>query len=127
MKNIYKRLFKEKTPFAYAADCALIVGLGSVVATTTDIYWLLGDMSVQVHSHHWIVLIGLIISDIILVYSFIWLYKSINSYIIKKHNITKRAQQDLQERIKRRDTEPHFSNRVNKKINHLNGVTEFED
>lgn len=82
--NRYINMDHYRTAFGYAAIAALIIGLGSVVATTTDIYWVMGDMSVQQHSHHIPVLIGLLVSDVVMITSFVYLFFGIRKYITVK-------------------------------------------
>lgn len=86
VKNIHKKLLLSKTPFGYAAVTALIIGIGDLIATGTDIFWLLGDMAIQTHSHYVPVLVGLTIAESIMAFSFIYLYLSINKYLISKMN-----------------------------------------
>lgn len=97
--NLHQRLLNEKSPFAYAAVCALVIGLGDLIATGTDIFWLIGDMSIQVHPHHYITMVGLVLAECIMVGSFIWLYKSINQYLTKKMH---KAINDKAKRLQRK-------------------------
>ncbi len=55
-----------------------------MVATGTDIYWLIGDMSLQVHAHHWPTMVGLITAEALMAASFIWLGISLLMYQNKK-------------------------------------------
>lgn len=124
MRNLHKRILKEKDEFAQASVCALAVGIGSTIAIGTDMAWLIGDMSIQTHPHHYYILIGLTIAQIITVASFVWLYRSMNRFLIKKIKERRMAH----ERIKIRNLTPHFCGQTNKdKINHLKDVYEFED
>lgn len=81
--NLHRRLLHTHSPFAEVSVAAIVVWIGSIVGLLTDLGWLLGDMSVQIHPHHWFVLSGFIISLVIVVSSGIWLYKGLNRYLVK--------------------------------------------
>ncbi len=71
------------------AICAIAVGIGDVIAVVTDLAWLIGDMLIQTHTHHWYVLVGLVVATVIIVASFIWLIKSIATYNRNHDSIAK--------------------------------------
>lgn len=77
------KLFNFNSPFALAVIAGLVIGLGDLVATFSDLIWLFGDMHIETHAHHWPVLIGLTIAFIIMVLSFYWLYKGTTKYMRK--------------------------------------------
>lgn len=92
-----------KSAFRHMAICAILIGVGDVLCAVTDLYWVLGDMSVQIHFHHWVVLIGLSVANILIGVSFVWLVKSIYVYTLKhpkkvaekrthKHKISKQSE-----------------------------------
>lgn len=83
IKHIHEKLFKSKSPFAYASVCAMVMGLGDVFNNLTDWLWLIGDMAVQTHPHHWFTGLGLLVSLFLMIGSYIWLYCAINKYLIK--------------------------------------------
>lgn len=76
-----KLIFKNTSPFRHMTICAIAVGIGDVIAVVTDLGWLIGDMMLQTHTHHWPVLVGLIIATVVIVASFIWLVKSLVVYV----------------------------------------------
>lgn len=94
--HIHDRLFCSRTAFAYASIAGLVIGLGDLFATSADIIWLVGDMSHGSHSYHWAVGVGLVIALLVMIASFIWLYRGIHLYLIKK---AKKAHVDTQTRI----------------------------
>ncbi len=70
---------------------AIVVWVGSILGLLTDLMWLIGDMSVAIHTHHFYVLSGFLISLVVVVASGIWLYHGINRYLVKheKHLVSK--------------------------------------
>jgi hypothetical protein len=89
--KIHKDLFKAHTSFGYATVCALVIGIGGIASVLTDIGWVIGDMSVEARPYHYFVVSGLGTSALIMIGSFIWLYRAITSYLIKKRNKQRRA------------------------------------
>ena len=87
VQNLHNKLVKNTSPFALASVAALIVGGASTAAIAVDIFWLLGDMSIQIHSHHYFVLAGLSIALIATVASFAWLYRAITVYLGRKEAV----------------------------------------
>lgn len=88
MRNLHRKLFKNSSPFAKAAICALVIGIGDLLATGADLIWLFGDMSRDAQSYHYIVLIGLCLAFLVMALSFFWLYMSINKFLKKKEEAT---------------------------------------
>jgi hypothetical protein len=86
IKNIHHKLFHSSTPFAYATVAAFVIGLGDLFATSADLIWLWGDASRDYHTYHGLVAIGLVIADLIMIASFIWLYRAIHKYLAKKES-----------------------------------------
>lgn len=128
MKDLHKRIIKDKNEFARASVCALVIGIADLMATGTDILWLVGDMNIQTHAHHYPVMIGLVSAELVMAASFIWLYMAIHRYLTSKDKKRIRLQKEQQERIQKRNYQPHFCGQSNKgKVNHLKGVYEFED
>lgn len=126
MKSLHKRLFKAHSSFGYAAVCGLIIGIGDLIATGTDIYWLIGDMSIQTHFHHYPVLIGLLIAELIMIASFIWLYRAIYTYLNKKDK--KRI--ELDQCRNRRRLAANYSNVNPKRVitnNYINYVPDLSE
>jgi hypothetical protein len=86
--NIHRKIFTNNSPFAAAAVTALVVGVADVIAVVADLVWLGGDI---IHSglapHHAYVGTMLTVALIALVASFIWLYRSIISFIAKKEKV----------------------------------------
>ena len=81
MGELVKVLKSNTSAFRHMAICAIAVGIGDVIAVVTDLGWLIGDMLIQTHTHHWPVLVGLVVATIVIVASFIWLVKSLLVYV----------------------------------------------
>lgn len=86
MYQFHKRVYLTHTPFAKAIVAGLIIGVGSIIATCADIVWLIGDIvkTGVLHSHHYLVGLGLFIGLISMIVSLYYLYISTASYL-KKH------------------------------------------
>lgn len=80
MNKVIKELIQNKSPYKYAMISALILGVGSITGITVDIGWLIGDMLIKVHTHHWFVLVGLVFADIISIIGTFFLVKSLSVY-----------------------------------------------
>lgn len=100
-----RRIFKAHTSFGYAAVTAIVIGVGDLIATGTDIVWLIGDMSHGAHLYHWFVGIGLGVAELIMFASFLWLFKSIYCYV------NNRSKKELQKakNMRRRFAQPRYS------------------
>lgn len=96
-----------------AAITAVVIGVGDLVATGTDIYWLYGDMSIQTHNHHYPVLIGLALAELIMIASFIWLFRSIKGFNKKK---AKKARELYRKQHMHHDLTPKHCNVNSKKV-----------
>ncbi len=81
MSKVIETLSKNTSAFRHMAVCAILIGVGDVLCAVTDLGWLIGDMLVQVHIHHWFVLAGLSVANVLILISFIWLVKSIITYV----------------------------------------------
>ncbi len=86
IKHLHHKLFHSSTPFAYATVAGLVIGLGDVFATSADLIWLYGDASRDYHSYHGLVAIGLIIAELVMLASFIWLYRAAHNFLKKKES-----------------------------------------
>lgn len=82
--NLHAKLFRSNTPFAYASITALIIGIGDLIATGTDLFWLYGDMQHGARSYHYITCIGLLSAELVMLLSFIWLYMAVHRFLAKK-------------------------------------------
>lgn len=89
IKNLHKELFRNSSAFRNMAICALVIGLGDVLCVVGDLVWLVGDMSIGTHTHHWIVMSILVPALLIIVASFIWLYIGIYKYLTHHRKIAK--------------------------------------
>lgn len=91
--NLHRRLLHTHSPFAEVSVAAIVVWIGSIMSLLTDLGWLIGDMSVQIHTHHWFVLGGFVASLTVIIASGIWLYHGINRYLVKheKHLAAKES------------------------------------
>lgn len=84
IRGLHKKLFKDKSPFALCCATAIVMGIGDVVNNLTDWYWLIGDMSIHTHVHHYHTMAGLAISLFLMVVSYYWLYLAIGKFLTKK-------------------------------------------
>ena len=80
--NLHNRLFHVHSPFRHMAICAIIIGVGDLLCVIGDLIWLFGDMYVQTHPHHFIVLGFLSVATLVISASFFWLYLSISKYLV---------------------------------------------
>jgi len=87
IRNIHKTLGSTRSAFAEVSIAAIIIWIGDILCVVADIGWLIGDMSIQVHTHHYFVMATLIVALILIVGSGIWLYKGVNRYLEKHHRI----------------------------------------
>lgn len=87
MSNLHKEILKNRSPFRHMVVAAWLVGVANVVAIAADLYWLVGDMSIVVHSHHYGVLLGLVLGLSLTVVSFVWLYMGVNKYLDRHDHI----------------------------------------
>lgn len=128
MRNLHKHLFESKSAFARATIGALVIGAASVINTATDIIWLLGDMSVHANTYHYFVLIGLVVALGIMVLSFIWIYQGIEKFLKTKNKRTRERHEHLRKKLQAFHVHtPSHCDVKDKKVNHLLGITEFED
>lgn len=79
-----RKLLSNRSPFALAAVTAIVIGVGDLIATGTDILWLVGDMSRDAHGYHYPVFVGLALAFFVMVASYYWLIKSVITYL-KRH------------------------------------------
>lgn len=80
MSKLVETLVKNRSAFARMSICAILALVGSLLATVVDIGWLLGDMAVQTHAHHWYVLAGLTFSVIVQGVATAFFYQAIKIY-----------------------------------------------
>ncbi len=66
--NVHKEL-------GISARTAVICTVGSVVTVITDMVWLIGDLMVAPHFHHYIVMVGLGVGAIVSLWSLIWVIR----------------------------------------------------
>lgn len=86
--HCHQRLFQKKnSPFALMAVATLIFGIGSVFCAVGDLIWLLGDMAVKLHSHHYIVFAFLAPANLLIAGSFFWLYRAIHVHLTKQERV----------------------------------------
>ena len=90
MKNVHKKLITTRSAFAEVSVAAIIIWIGDILCVVADLGWLLGDMHVQVHPHHYYVGATLFIALILITGSGIWLYKGIHRYLDKHERIVVR-------------------------------------
>jgi hypothetical protein len=92
--HLHSKIVKSKTPFANAVIAAYVIGIASLITITGDLVWLVGDMRVQTHPHHYLVLCFLVPGNILTFASFIWLYLSMNLFLKKKEIKTRQQLED---------------------------------
>lgn len=92
IKRLHRKLFVNTSPFAKAAITALVIGVGDLIATGTDIAWLIGDMLRDGAVYHPYIGIGLLIAFIVMLLSFYWLYVSIYRFMKNKDNRRQKRQ-----------------------------------
>lgn len=120
MNKILEELKANKSPFRHTIVAAVILGIGSVGATLIDLFWVIGDMMIQVHFHHYIVLAGLSVSSVICLISFIWLVKGIATYV-NTHETKVAAKKRTKRRIsKQSEVIMHLNQRIDELEEKLN-------
>lgn len=80
-KKIEKCIKLEKSEFMETVRFAFIMGVGSILCGVTDLFWVIMDMIYMFHFHHVLVFIGLLGANILMVISFIYLYRSMMKHI----------------------------------------------
>ncbi len=102
------------------AICAIAVGIGDVIAVVTDLGWLVGDMMIQTHTHHWPVLVGLVVATVVIVASFIWLVKSLMTYVNNHPKKVSEKRQSKQKSSKQSAVIMHLNHRIDELEARLN-------
>ncbi len=87
MSNIHTEIVRNKSPFSQMVIAAWVIGVGDILCVLADIYWLFGDMSVQIHSHHYVVLVTLLLALVLIAGSFIWLYLGVTKYLRRHEHV----------------------------------------
>ncbi len=87
MSNLHAKIIKNDSPFRHMVMAAWVIGVGDVLCVLGDLYWLYGDMTVQIHPHHYIVATVLILAAIMILGSFIWLYTGVNRYLARHEHV----------------------------------------
>lgn len=98
IEHCHKKLFSNNSPFALMAVVALIIGIGDILCALGDLVWLIGDMKVGLHFHHYIVMAFLIPANLLISGSFFWLYLAINKFLSKSER--KEMRSDLTKTLK---------------------------
>ncbi len=84
--SMLKEFLKNNSAFRHMVIAALIFGFGSLAASLIDLFWVIGDMSISLHWHHYIVMVGLIVSNLLCLAGFIWLTKGVFTYLTRHSN-----------------------------------------
>lgn len=98
VKTVVNHVFKDRTPFAKAGACAIVIGVGDILVTVGgllaikgDLVWLMGDMAHALQPYHWTVYnhliwagIVTIIGLIVIGLSFVYLGVSLIMYSNKQ-------------------------------------------
>ncbi len=75
--GLHYHITHHRSPFAKAALCAGVIGVGSVLALVSDLVWLTGDViHAGLKTYHLFVGSGLILGLTLTLISFIYLYHS---------------------------------------------------
>ncbi len=101
-RGLHWRVFHHKSAFGKAACCALVIGIGDLMATGADLYWLAGDIQHAMLPHHIPVAVVLGAAFLVMVLSFAYLYHSIVIFLHKqedKHNATAVTKRQLEDRL----------------------------
>lgn len=80
-KKLEKCIKLEKSEFMETTRFAALMGLGSIFCGVTDLFWVIMDMIYMYHTHHIFVTLGLLGANILMVISFIYLYRSLMKHI----------------------------------------------
>ncbi len=89
VKKLHTDLFDNTSAFRNMAICALVIGIGDILCVVGDLVWLFGDMLVQLHVHHLIVLMILVPALLTIIASFVWLYIGIYKYLRHHEQVLK--------------------------------------
>jgi hypothetical protein len=81
-KKMSRKIGKD-CEFMNTFKFSLLISLGSVLCGVTDLFWVILDMIYMYHFHHIIVTIGLLVANVLMIVSFIYLYRSIISHVGK--------------------------------------------
>lgn len=81
MNKMFEELLHNKSAFKYMSVVAVLTAIGSILNAGIDLFWLVGDMMVNLHFHHYIVFIGLSLANIIFMATVFWLIKGIMVYV----------------------------------------------
>ncbi len=96
MSSLLSILKNNTSAFRHVMISAFVMGIGTVFCSLVDLGWVIGDMSASTHWYHWFVMVGLVIGNVIVLVSFIWLVKGVVTYdnnhskVIITKNKTKR-------------------------------------
>lgn len=80
-KKLEKCIKLEKSEFMETIRFAALMGLGSILCGVTDLFWVVMDMIYTFHFHHVLVFTGLLGANILMIVSFIYLYRSMMKHI----------------------------------------------
>ncbi len=123
MRNVHTKILKNNSPFRHMVVAAYIIGVGDVLCVLADLYWLLGDMSIQIHPHHYVVLAGLLIAAVLIIGSFTWLYLGVNKYLSRHEHIHTKHERLTAEIQQLKDKLELLDYKVNvERANHISGV-----
>lgn len=81
---------RHKSAFAKASVCALVIGIGDLIATGADIVWLIGDITRDAAPYHYFVGGGLIVAFLTMGLSFLWLFHALSIYAKKQEQSRKK-------------------------------------
>lgn len=81
--RVHGRLIHTHSAFAEVSVAAILVWIGSIVTVVADLVWLIGDATIALHPHHYIVGGLLLVGLTLIVGSGLWLYRGVNRYLTK--------------------------------------------
>lgn len=93
IKRLHRKIFVNTSPFAKCAVAALVISIGDLISTTTDIGWALGEYITQHLAYDPYILVGLVIALLVMAASLYWLYVSIYKFL--KNKEVKRQKRQL--------------------------------
>lgn len=94
MQQLYHHLKDDKTENREMIVCAIVIGIADILVTLTDFIWLICDYYHAQAPHHPYIGTALAIGLIVMLASFVWLWRAIKRRIDKR----KRRQQQQWER-----------------------------
>lgn len=112
MSKLIDTLKTNQSAFRHTVISAIVLGVGSILGITVDLGWLIGDMLVATHPHHWFVLVGLIVADTLSIVAMYYLYKGVNTYTVNHDKKVKAKKNSTRKVSKQSEVIIHLSKRI---------------